>query len=465
LFIALSLTLYTLAGGAYLLFAVLVVLHEAMHRRSPVAFAFALIGAMLPHVEGVLLLGERPADAYGALLPYPWEKTALHQAETGLVWAYLLYLFLPSVVVLATGWQLAAAQLRSSHGAAKAGLDKVLGWWTQRCRALPAAIKWSAATLVLAAVAVGAALAVRSRERKTLFEVDYYAWHEMWPQVLRAAKGSPRNMMVVHAVNRALYHTGRLPYDIFAHPQHPDALLQTGQDRSLRCWHKFETLIELGLLNLAEKNLTECTAVFGEQPVILERLALINLAKDRIAAARVYLHRLTKTLCHGDWARDVLARLESDPDLTQDSQVTHLRRVRLEEDSITGFYAGEMMLQALLESNQHNRMAFEYLLTSYLLNRQLNKFISAITRLNDFEYTEVPRLYQEALLVYMYGTKQPVYLPGRSLDPEYRRRIEDFSRIYNSYGRDKRAAIPELSERYGDSYFFYHIYRFSPGTP
>ena len=81
-----------------------------------------------------------------------------------------------------------------------------------------------------------------------------------------------------------------------------------------------------------------------------------------------------------------------------------------------------------------------------------------------FEYGEVPRVYQEALLVHMYGTKQPVYLPGRTLDPEYRRQIEDFSRIYNGYGRDKRAAAPELSKRYGDSYFFYHIYGFSSGT-
>jgi hypothetical protein len=66
------------------------------------------------------------------------------------------------------------------------------------------------------------------------------------------------------------------------------------------------------------------------------------------------------------------------------------------------------------------------------------------------------------MLIYTYGTKQPLYLPGHSLSPEGRRQIEDFSRIYNRYGRDKRAAFGDLAARYADSYFFYHIYGFSP---
>lgn len=307
------------------------------------------------------------------------------------------------------------------------------------------------------------AFATQDRERRLLLTVDYCSHHRMWPQVLETAGRYPTtHEAVTHAVDRALYHTDRLPYDAFAYPQQPDVLLMTGEDRVMRYWHKFDTLIDLGLLNLAEKNLTESIAIFGEQPLLLQRLALINLAKDRIGAARIYLHTLTKTLFHDDWARDTLARLYSDPNLATDPRIRHLRSVRLDKDSTTAFYARESLLQALLETNPHNRMAFEYLMTSYLLHRQLNQFIGTIERLNDFEYTEVPRIYQEALLIYMYGTRQPVRLPGRSLDPERSRQIEDFSRIYKSHHQDKDAAFAELAERYGDSYFFYHIYGFSP---
>jgi len=454
-FAVLSLILYTVAGGAYLVFAGIVILHEVVQRRGQIAVACLLFGAVLPYIEGVWAFSQRPANAYGALLPYPWEKFALQGAEEDLPLAYALYLFLPAALLVGALGQLAT---RLPGKRTRALLATI-----QRGRELPANVRAVLASLTWVVAGAAVVFATQDRERKVLFTVDYCSHRRMWPQVLETAGRYPTtHWALTNAVDRALYHTGRLPYDAFSYPQHPDALLLTGEDRVLHYWHKFDTLIDLGLLNLAEKNLTESIAIFGEQPFLLKRLASINLAKKRTGAARIYLHTLTKTLFHDDWARDTLARLGSDPNLTADPRIDHLRRVHLTQDSTTGFYSRESLLQALLETNRCNRMAFEYLMTSYLLNRQLNRFVGAIERLNDFEYTEVPRLYQEAVLIYMYGTKRPVRLPGRSLDPERRRQIEDFSRIYRSHHQDKRAAFAELAERYGDSYFFYHMYGFSP---
>jgi len=41
-----------------------------------------------------------------------------------------------------------------------------------------------------------------------------------------------------------------------------------------------------------------------------------------------------------------------------------------------------------------------------------------------------------------------------------RSRFENFSRIFNSYKRDKAAAMPELAANYRNSYLFYYIYAF-----
>ena len=75
-------------------------------------------------------------------------------------------------------------------------------------------------------------------------------------------------------------------------------LLITGDDHVVLYWHAFDTLMDLGLVNLAEKNLTECLETFGEHPLILERLATVNLVKGRTDAARIYLGVLRKTLFH-----------------------------------------------------------------------------------------------------------------------------------------------------------------------
>lgn len=138
-----------------------------------------------------------------------------------------------------------------------------------------------------------------------------------------------------------------------------------------------------------------------------------------------------------------------------------MRSTCLDDDHGRLFYAKQEAFSALLETNAQNRMAFEYLMAWYMLTKQLHKFIENINRLNDFDYPEIPRHYEEAMLIYVYGTKKPVYLDGRQPDPDMRQQIEKFSRIFNRYSRNKRAAFRELAEDYGDSYFLYHLYGFS----
>jgi hypothetical protein len=153
----------------------------------------------------------------------------------------------------------------------------------------------------------------------------------------------------MNAVNLALYHTGRLSQDMFAYLQHSEALILTGEDHSVLHWHKFDTLLDLGLMNLAEKDLTECLETFGAQPMILQRLALANLVKGKIGAARIYLGALQKTLFFSTWARDYLSRLDGDPTLARDPQIQQQRAHLLRKDSTAFFYVHEPMLRSLVE--------------------------------------------------------------------------------------------------------------------
>ena len=58
-------------------------------------------------------------------------------------------------------------------------------------------------------------------------------------------------------------------------------------------WHKFDTQLDLGLVNPAQKNFTECMETYGEHPLLLERLALINMVKGNTSAAKIYLKALS----------------------------------------------------------------------------------------------------------------------------------------------------------------------------
>jgi hypothetical protein len=119
------------------------------------------------------------------------------------------------------------------------------------------------------------------------------------------------------------------------------------------------------------------------------------------------------------------------------------------------------MLCDLLEKNSTNRMALEYLMAWYMLTRQLDNSVRTVERLRDFDYPELPRHYEEAALIHVYSTKEPIHLAGYQATPEARRRIEQFTQILNKHKGNTRAAFDELAKDYSDSYFFYHVYGIS----
>jgi len=462
LFLGLSVIAYPATAGAYLLFGVLCAIHERFSRSVRAGLLTIALVPVFPYAAA-WVFDCRVVDAYTELLPVSWKilssRSQTHMIET----IYALYL-LPPAAMLVWGWsgrlfrRFRAARIEAKPERTRAPNPQSAIRNPPAHRLFSPPVKWAAQALVILGLGAAVAAVSHDSQQKTLLAVHYYACHRMWPEVLQAATKQPASPLVMSAVNRALYHTGRLDADMFTYPQCPDALLPTGDDRVLVCWYKFDTLIDLGLMNLAEKNLTECMETFGEHPMILQRLALINMVRGRTDTARVFLGALDRTLFYSAWARHYLTLLQSDPALSTDAQIQQMRTVCLRTDSTAPFFDKEKMLAALLNDNGRNRMAFEYLMAWYLVTKQVGKVAEGIRYMNELGYTEIPPLYQEAICVYAYGQRKPLQLPGRTISPQVQQRIEQFSQTFNRYKRDKRAAFPELAAKYGGSYFLYHIY-------
>jgi hypothetical protein len=443
--------LYLVGAAAFLPFAGLCMAYELGRKRWIRIGLYLPVALVLPYVVGVLVFRISLVSAYTDLLPMSWRVSGWATRDEMVAAVYVAYLFgLAGMLVAGLGHIFFAGRCHRQAG------DKPRVGWLVRCIGRPA-VRWIIGTLVLFVVGGGAVVLSLDDRQKALLSLHYYACRRMWPEVLAAARHCPDSIYAVNAVNRALFHTGRLNADMFLYVQQPNGLLLTGDDHVTLYWHTFDTLIDLGLVNLAEKNLTECLEMFGEHPLILERLAKVNLIKGKTAAARIYLGVLQKTLFHDRWATDCLSRLDADPNLTADPEIHRLRTQRLRADSTAQFYAKEAMLTALVEQGDGNRMAFEYLMAWHMLTGQLGKVVQQIERLDEFGYAEIPPLYQEAILIYAYGTGKSVNLHGRAISPEMDRRIKHFSSVVNRYGRDRNAAAAELAKDYRGSYFFYYF--------
>jgi len=455
LFLGLSVILYYIAGGAFLLFAALCAIGEARCKRWGLAVLCVLGGVLIPYVEGVLILCVCPGKAFAELVPDSWGMDLVWHRGAG-VWARCAALcFIVVGLSLYRLKSVAGNRRKTPHKQSRS-----LGAAASRWAGAPA-LKWGIDSAILFAIAGVAALLSYNGPRGRLLEIHSYACRRMWPEVLKAAGHDSSGYFAINAVNRALYHTSRLADEMFAYPQHLDALLLSGQDQVLVHWHKFDTQLDLGLVNMAQKNFTECMEVYGEHPLILKRLALINMVKRNIGAARIYLRALSRTLFEAGWARHYLAAIEADPELSADKGIAQLRSVALKKDHSTVFLPAELAFLTLLEENSKNRMAFEYLMALYMLGKQVDKVAGSFKRISEFGGKEFPRHYQEAICIYAYSTGKPVYLEGRTIDTQVRKEIEEFSRIFNSLGKNKQAAIGPLARDFGGTYFFYHLFGFS----
>ncbi|MBN1516495.1 hypothetical protein JXA32_07980 [Candidatus Sumerlaeota bacterium] len=471
----LSAILYILAGGAFYAFAALCAIYEVFYlRRWRTALVCLLSVIAIPFVVGVLIYEVRIAEAFNSLLPLSWKISCTdHLPHKALVVSsiYAVCIFLPAAAAILGLFHFFASGSRSQQDAPNTSDDKpdlatsrsgagLRAWYTGK-----PALKWLAESLLLFAVA-GATIYFSTDSRiKASCAVDYYAFNQQWPEVLETAKDYPNNYFIIHAVDRALFHTDRLFEDMFDTPQDFDFLFLTAEGVQTHHWRRAGMYIDLGLLNLAEKSLCESLEQLGERPVILRQMALINLAKGNYDAAKVYLHRLQKTLFFSAWADDYLARLKTDPGLSNDTEITHLRQVMMDKDYIYIAYKTESvaadferLLFDLLEKNRHNRMAFEYLMAYYLQTKQLDKFAQNLGRMNDFNYPNLPRQFEEAILISQDKLGQKIDINGRMISPES---IKAFHRCTDALRRSNgelKLAYNELVHDYKNTYFFYYLF-------
>jgi len=297
--------------------------------------------------------------------------------------------------------------------------------------------------------------------KKKLIQVDYFAYQKMWPEVLQTARRirpASCDLCCIHNIDRALYYSGRLGEEMFRYPQMAPALMLTGiaAGHSPRVFLERSRLFcELGYLGNAEREAFEYMELVGSSPLILEQLATIKLAKGQIEAAKVFLNALSKDLIFGNRAREMLGRIEQDPKLAGDEQIQHLRSVAPDKENVN-----LDLFHQLLDKNSKNKLAFEYMMSFYLLTKQLDKVVANIGRLNDLGYKKLPRYYEEAIMIYMATGGPKADLHGWMPRLETIERAKAASRIYQLCGGryDAQKLKGVLTPDLADSYFLYHAF-------
>ncbi len=443
------------AGGVYV-FAALTTIYLVLLRRQWLASAFVVgtsAAVIWCFAEYVYFLP--PGAAFLIATPW-WADMSVGLTPFSRMLLVGLYGFVPVAVLLMLIGKIAWSRRKSPRRPRKAKKDQ-----GGRSALAPVA-RIVPLSLPVVVLAIGLPLTYE-KSAGDFVKIHTYARQGQWSQLLDLARRLPKaraNIACNHEINRALYHTGRLPYEMFSFPQNPHALLLTHEPRpsSLTQLQLCELFIELGNLNTAEKMAGELLATEGNLGTVLEKLAWINIIRSQNETAQVYLNVLRKDPIYHDAARGMLDGLHHG---FASDRAVWIDRIRscMPTDPYGVTYGGsvEQILTGLLERNPHNKMAFEYLMACHLLTRQLDKVIANLGRLEAFDYDGIPTYYEEAILISHTMRRQPIDPAALGISPATYERYKSFLQISRSRQAAKQpGALNRLVREFGSSYFFYY---------
>jgi hypothetical protein len=336
-------------------------------------------------------------------------------------------------------------------------------------------LRWTGETVLVLSLAAAAAFFMQDRDLKAILEIDYRADHKLWQEVLVSASQLRFNSLYVnHDVNLALYHTGRLPYQMFAIPQDYEILVLREQVPSFAMLRKSsDFLLELGRVNEAEHHLLEMLEMWPTGGA-LKRLALVKMIKHQPASARLFLDVLRDDLVWGRWADDYRQRLAKDPDLAGDDDIQQTRRVMIIEDDLhrVGMLSPEgafhvstpALFLGLLDRNRTNRMAFEFLMAAHLLACDVKAAAESLSLLDNFPGSSIPAVYEEAAMIYgldnIQGAQQipeGLFIYGRRISEETVSKYRRCDAIVNRCGGINEDSIAAIASELRGSYFQYYF--------
>ncbi|MBN2340065.1 MAG: hypothetical protein JXX29_16130 [Deltaproteobacteria bacterium] len=431
LFLVLSAFTAYIGGGTVLLLAGICALNELInHRQRILATAFIFLGAFIPFALGVFLYEPNRTLQYFIATPLEPSSPELHPFE--LCW----YALIPLTIVATV--------------------------FANRLRPLFHRAIQTFCILIFAAICI--AMVNHRFYRYRPQAMNYYAENEEWNAALAYANRFPSEATIItaHIVNHALYHTERLPHDMFDYPQFRSGrVLLLGGNELDSLPHvanrRSDVYYRLGRIDQAERWTHEMLTSQGFLGHALHRLVAINVLKDRPKAARVYAGVMEKTVTHCETAAALIAAFQNG---TLERSIQEANRIRplLPKTDYVGEWTTRDILFQQLQEAPANRMAFEYLMAQFLITGNLKEFGQNVHRVKEFGYREIPRAYEEACVSYILATgKQPPNLDIK-VQQYTIQKFARFQELYRQHHQNRRDAWEALKPEFGNTYWFFDLF-------
>ena len=281
-----------------------------------------------------------------------------------------------------------------------------------------------------------------------LIDYDFLVRTEQWDKIIeKAEKKQATTPLSVSCVNLALSQKGVLADRLFEFYQNGgEGLFPTFTRDMISPVSTAEIFFRLGMVNDAERYMFEAQEAipnYRKSARLTRRIVECEIINGNYQVAAKLLRRLQKTLFYSSWANQMMALLGNEKAINRHSVYGKLRKYReKKQDFLFSDREMDQMLGLLFLNDNHNKMAYEYLVCYELLQRDMEKFMQYYPLGRFVGYDHIPRSFQEILIGnWMKTHSDPRTIPY-SVDAQNVNNTLNFIQLYMQNPKD-----PQLSQQ------------------
>ena len=291
-----------------------------------------------------------------------------------------------------------------------------------------------------------------------LIDYDFLVRTEQWDKIIEKAEKKPATTPLgVSCVNLALSQKGQLADRLFEFYQNGgEGLFPTFTRDMISPVSTAEIFFRLGMVNDAERYMFEAQEAipnYRKSARLTRRIIECEIINGNYQVAAKLLRRQQKTLFYSNWANQTMALLGNEKAINRHPVYGKLRKYReKKQDFLFSDREMDQMLGLLFLNDNHNKMAYEYLVCYELLQRDMEKFMQYYPLGRFVGYDHIPRSFQEILIGnWMKTHSDPRTIPY-SVDAQNVNNTLNFIQLYMQNPKD-----PQLSQQPYVSNAWYYV--------
>lgn len=300
------------------------------------------------------------------------------------------------------------------------------------------------------------------KRTKHYFYVEKLFYEQKFEEIIAFNSKNPSNNWLTNYFNNiALAETGKLNDLLFHFPQSP-----VGKTLFLK-WDMVGEVLKrggyfyytIGMINEAHRWAYENMVMKGYEPEGIKMLIKTELIDGNYKIASKYISILKKSIFYRKDAKEFEKLLYNESAINSHYEYGKKRKTKVTNDFFVLSNEPAHNLDLILEKDSLNRMAFEYKLAYLMLQKDLNKIVEQLPKLQKFGYTRIPKHLEEAAVSYkLLKIGEFPNIGTLRINKEIENQFNQYYQTFNQFGNNPQRAQHALYNNFGDTFWYYVFY-------